>query len=59
MSKFLLFSLTLPATSFVFLLYNAAEEGLPSVTTLIIPFFIIGLLIWALRTWKPDQVEEA
>lgn len=20
-------------------------------------FFIIGLLIWALRTWKPDQVE--
>lgn len=22
-------------------------------------FFIIGLLIWALRTWKKDQVEEA
>jgi Na+-transporting NADH:ubiquinone oxidoreductase subunit D len=22
-------------------------------------FFIIGLLIWALRTWKPDQVEKA
>lgn len=22
-------------------------------------FFIIGLIIWALRTWKPDQVEEA
>ena len=22
-------------------------------------FFIIGLLIWALRAWKPDQVEEA
>jgi Na+-transporting NADH:ubiquinone oxidoreductase subunit D len=22
-------------------------------------FFIIGLSIWALRTWKPDQVEEA
>ena len=21
-------------------------------------FFIIGLGIWALRTWKPDQVEE-
>ena len=21
-------------------------------------FFIIGLLIWALRAWKPDQVEE-
>ena len=22
-------------------------------------FFIIGLLIWAIRTWKPDQVEKA
>ncbi len=22
-------------------------------------FFIIGIFIWALRTWKPDQVEEA
>ena len=22
-------------------------------------FFIIGLLIWALRTWKPEQVEDA
>jgi len=22
-------------------------------------FFIIGLLIWALRTWKPEQIEEA
>lgn len=22
-------------------------------------FFFIGLLIWALRTWKPDQVEES
>ena len=21
-------------------------------------FFLIGLLIWAMRTWKPDQVEE-
>ena len=21
-------------------------------------FFIIGLLIWAVRTWKPDQVEK-
>jgi len=21
-------------------------------------FFVIGLLIWALRTWKPDQVED-
>ncbi len=22
-------------------------------------FFIIGLLIWALRTWKPEQIEDA
>jgi Na+-transporting NADH:ubiquinone oxidoreductase subunit D len=22
-------------------------------------FFIIGLAIWGLRTWKPEQVEEA
>lgn len=22
-------------------------------------FFLIGLFIWALRTWKPDQIEEA
>jgi len=22
-------------------------------------FFIIGLLIWALRTWKPEQIEES
>jgi len=22
-------------------------------------FFLIGFIIWALRTWKPDQVEEA
>ena len=21
-------------------------------------FFIIGLFIWALRTWKQDQIEE-
>jgi Na+-transporting NADH:ubiquinone oxidoreductase subunit D len=21
-------------------------------------FFIIGFLIWALRTWKPEQIEE-
>ena len=21
-------------------------------------FILIGLLIWALRTWKPDQVED-
>jgi Na+-transporting NADH:ubiquinone oxidoreductase subunit D len=22
-------------------------------------FFIIGLIIWAIRTWKPEQIEEA
>ncbi|MBK7103775.1 MAG: NADH:ubiquinone reductase (Na(+)-transporting) subunit D [Ignavibacteriae bacterium] len=22
-------------------------------------FFLIGLIIWAIRTWKPDQVEES
>jgi Na+-transporting NADH:ubiquinone oxidoreductase subunit D len=22
-------------------------------------FFLIGFMIWALRTWKPDQIEEA
>ena len=22
-------------------------------------FFLIGLLIWAIRSWKTDQVEEA
>jgi Na+-transporting NADH:ubiquinone oxidoreductase subunit D len=22
-------------------------------------FFLIGFIIWALRTWKPEQVEEA
>jgi Na+-transporting NADH:ubiquinone oxidoreductase subunit D len=22
-------------------------------------FFIIGLFIWAIRAWKPEQVEEA
>ena len=22
-------------------------------------FFIIGIFIWLLRTWKPEQVEEA
>jgi Na+-transporting NADH:ubiquinone oxidoreductase subunit D len=22
-------------------------------------FFIIGIFIWVLRTWKPEQVEEA
>ncbi len=46
MSKLVLLSLTFPATSFVYLLYNAAaEEMLPSVTTLIIPIIVISLLV--------------
>lgn len=45
MSKLIVLSLAVPATSFLFLVYNAAEEGLPSVTTLIIPAAVIGLLI--------------
>ena len=41
----------------------ATEEGwyVPNGMMLLPPsaFFIIGLLIWALRTWKPEQIEEA
>ena len=41
---------------------NTNEGGwyLPNNLMLLSPsaFFVIGLLIWALRTWKPDQVEE-
>ncbi len=43
------------------ILPNAHEGGwyLPNGLMLLPPsaFFIIGLLIWALRTWKTDQVE--
>jgi Na+-transporting NADH:ubiquinone oxidoreductase subunit D len=41
----------------------ATEQGwyVPNGMMLLPPsaFFIIGLLIWALRTWKPEQIEEA
>jgi len=44
------------------ILPNTSEGGwyLPNGLMLLPPsaFFIIGLLIWALRTWKTDQVEE-
>ena len=44
------------------LLPTTSEGGwyLPNGLMLLPPsaFFIIGLLIWALRTWKSDQVEE-
>jgi CBS domain containing-hemolysin-like protein len=45
MSKLILLSLSLPISSFMFLLLKAAEEGLPSITTLIIPTMVIGFLI--------------
>jgi Na+-transporting NADH:ubiquinone oxidoreductase subunit D len=41
----------------------SSEQGwyVPNGLLLLPPsaFFIIGLVIWALRTWKPEQVEEA
>jgi Na+-transporting NADH:ubiquinone oxidoreductase subunit D len=49
---------------FGFTILTPVNEGGWYVTNglLLLPpsaFFIIGLTIWALRTWKPDQVEEA
>ena len=45
------------------ILKTTSEGGwyVPNGLMLLAPsaFFLIGLLIWALRTWKPDQVEEA
>ncbi|MCL4205128.1 MAG: NADH:ubiquinone reductase (Na(+)-transporting) subunit D [Pirellulaceae bacterium] len=42
---------------------SGSEGGwyLPNGLMLLPPsaFFLIGLLIWAIRTWKPEQVEEA
>ncbi len=42
-------------------LVNDGGWYLPNGLLLLPPsaFFIIGFIIWALRTWKPDQVEEA
>lgn len=41
----------------------ASEQGwyVPNGLMLLPPsaFFLIGLVIWVLRTWKPEQVEEA
>ena len=68
MSKFILLSLSIPATSFAFLVYNTAEEGLPPLTSLIIPFIIISLLIllnglyvaaeFAIIGVRPTQLEQ-
>lgn len=46
-----------------FEIFHLATEGgwyIPNGLMLLAPsaFFIIGLIIWALRTWKTDQVEE-
>lgn len=48
---------------FGFTILNSVNNGgwyLPNGLLLLPPsaFFIIGLLIWAVRTWKPAQVEE-
>ncbi len=44
-------------------LATTTQSGLyvPNGLMLLAPsaFFLIGLFIWALRTWKPEQVEEA
>ncbi|MDX1415899.1 MAG: CNNM domain-containing protein, partial [Candidatus Promineifilaceae bacterium] len=45
MSKFLFLALMVPGMSFVFLLFDAAEGVLPSLTVLIIPLIVILLLI--------------
>jgi Na+-transporting NADH:ubiquinone oxidoreductase subunit D len=47
-----------------FTILNPVKDGGWYVTNglLLLPpraFFIIGLFIWALRTWKPEQVEDA
>ena len=44
-------------------IFSLASEGgwyVPNGLMVLAPsaFFIIGLCIWALRTWKPEQVEE-
>jgi CBS domain containing-hemolysin-like protein len=68
MSKLLLLSLSVPISSFLFLVYNIAEEGLPSITTLIVPFVVISILIllnalyvaseFALIGVRPTQLEQ-
>ena len=45
------------------LLANAADGGwyVPNGLMLLSPsaFFIIGIIIWMIRTFKPDQIEKA
>ncbi|MCP4555575.1 MAG: NADH:ubiquinone reductase (Na(+)-transporting) subunit D, partial [Herbaspirillum sp.] len=46
-----------------FEIFKLSSEGgwyVPNGLMVLAPsaFFIIGLIIWALRTWKPEQVEE-
>ncbi len=47
-----------------FEIFHLAKDGgwyVPNGLLLLPPsaFFLIGLLIWAMRTWKPEQVERA
>jgi len=47
-----------------YVIFKTVDEGgwyEPNVLMVLSPsaFFLIGFIIWALRTWKPDQVEEA
>tara|TARA_Y100001934_G_C12235153_1_gene717368 strand:- start:423 stop:1043 length:621 start_codon:yes stop_codon:yes gene_type:complete len=44
----------------VFALANEGGWYVPNGLMVLAPaaFFLIGLFIWALRTWKPDQIEE-
>jgi CBS domain containing-hemolysin-like protein len=68
MSKLLLLSLGIPGMSFLFLIFEAAEGELPSITVLFIPLIIILLLIllnglyvaseFAIIGVRPTQMEE-
>jgi CBS domain containing-hemolysin-like protein len=68
MTKLVLLSLAIPGASFMLLIYKAAAEGLPSLSTLIMPLIIIGLLIllnglyvaseFAIIGLRPTQMEQ-
>ncbi len=68
MSKLLLFSVAVPGASLTFLLYRAAEAGLPSLSTLIVPLIVIALLVllnglyvaseFAIIGVRPTQLEQ-
>lgn len=68
MSKLLLLSLMIPGMSFLFLVFDAAEGTLPSITVLIVPLIIIIILIllnglyvaaeFAIIGVRPTQMEQ-